>query len=325
MTLLVYSLRVQGEGALECDNPKLLPFRLLMAHPLVDATLCGPEPSRESALDAALNYTHAADVILTILAAYPNPRAPLLDLAVSSSTCVQLLNYPILARSFLPQLAAMRPLKLFRQRYLNAGDFAGELVVDADDLLWSAVTDRIPDNFRLPIRPISPCEKPDDWPHRDGLRAAIRRGRRVERALWLLRHTSNSDLDAYDCGGYTVLMRAIVCGGTDYTDLILELLKRSPALDYALPAVDVHLTSQPGELATNKGSLLTAYELFLVHWKATGAQYINVFVAFEAAMTLANQRAASLAPVLANTLPFPIEILSLTSHYASISPTTNIP
>lgn len=338
LTPLSYSLRI--EGALPRTMPltsgELLAFRLLMSHHLVDASLVR-FTRRDSALRTALVYRHHPDVILQILGAYPNPHRALVY--CSSSICVQLLQYQELATAFLPGVAACWPNELFVHSHNNAGDFAGELAQCDTWPVWRSITARIAPSFRLPVRPFSPWIKAENWRDRDGLRSAIRAGY-PDRALWMLEHTADDDLDSYDCGGHTTLMRAIVIGGPPFRALVLAMLARAPALDIdtrelclspppmgqpigqqaRIPMVPAERPVLP-EPGTASGLVLgkTARELLVENpqWK-TSLDAITVLAEFEAAQARANNRRELAKPLLASALDVPGELRPLIAAYAAL-------
>jgi hypothetical protein len=355
-TLLVDSLRKTRSTKPSADGPEMLPFRLLMAHPLVDPTFDHPTLAPPgNALRAALAYAHDADVILQVLGAYPNAALAILER--SKSAAARLLDYPTLARTYLPSLATLSPERLFQHRFDNAGDFAGELVQFADDLLWAAVTSRIPKEFRLSLRENPPCTEPADWRYRDGLRAAICGGMSSPgRALWLLDRTGDDELNAYDCGGRTVLMRAIITccrnakrgavgdeapNEVEYRNLIRALLARAPILDISLYALDspgdsesffptlppTESTSTPGRLA--RSSIIpgkTAHGFFTGLWIHDVASFRaltsfeTISDAFVAAQARVADRSARAAPILHRHMSIPPELAALVAAYASLVP-----
>jgi hypothetical protein len=272
VTPLVYALRVPRRSLAD----QLLPVRLLLAHPRVHPTV----PCVPNALRTALVWGHDVDIVLEILCANPNPGDALLRR--SRTACLQLLRYPSLARAFLPSLAARESDQLFSQSYHDGGDFAVNLALVPDNLLWFAVTSRLPEGFRLPLDRTPPSKLASDWNRRDGLRSAIDSGHE-DRALWMLEHTNDNDLDSYDCCGLTVLMRAVFCNtrsvaGAKLTRLIIALLHRAPALDVGMRSVEMPGTTPAGTVVCS-GQLLppealtradlavgnTAREFFLIH------------------------------------------------------------
>jgi hypothetical protein len=319
---LSYALRT-AERAKSRTSPELLAFRLLMATPGINAT---EKRDWDSPLRTALDEGHDSDVIVQILAAHRDPLVALLQ--TSASICVLLLQYPALSHAYLPELAMLDAKAMFQQDYSDAADFAGELVRLGDHILWRAVTLRVPADFVLPVRRYIPCETADDWEYHDALRSAISAStehphshadvRLVERCLWLLQHSADDDLDAYDCGGHTLLMRVIVQGGELFTTLILALIKRAPAVDPTVRAlVSAHDNPiTPGILPLSDLTLGdTAREMLIAKWKPTGSQFVQVSVALEIAETQAKECAELATPIL-TILPFPPELRHLTAIFA---------
>jgi hypothetical protein len=321
-SLLSYSLRT---GKAPPNDLQLLPFRLLMEQRGIDAT-------RWTTLRTALRYSQHTDIVLALLGAHADPVRSLLD--CSGSACVQLLGYHELAMVFLPAMAAKYAMPMFLHTYKNAGDFACELVESARDELWDAVTARVPNDFRLPAlsqwqslwRQMNPAWKevrePRAWWFHDGLRAAIAQ-RRDERALWLLAHTGDDELDTYDAGGQTVLMRAIG-GGVHNVKLILALLDRTPALEIDTRELKI---CGPGPAlapdALERGDIVlgkTAREL-IEHWTTHNINaHMNVSLALAAAQVRAADRRTCAAKTLATDLPLITELRSVVASYAMLSP-----
>jgi hypothetical protein len=323
-TPLIYSLRLSVNTPL--DSPHLLPFRLLMAHPLVNATLLVAS-HRTSALRTSLVYKHQQDVIRVILDAHPDPGLALVT--YSDSACVQLLAYPTLARHFLLPIAAANPHALFAQSFSNAGDFFAELV-EAQRDLWDAVTSNAllsvaPDFFRLPVRTNAPRAAYKDWGYRDGLRYAIRGKTDDRRALWLLGHTRDEDLDAYDCGGCTVLMRAVKAG-PHFGRLIFAMLKRAPALEVdvrALVCMDRKIGDSIPPDAAARGDIVlgkTAMGMLLgsARWKPQPVATTAVAAALEAAQNVLTNRRSLAQQALAIDLPLPTELRRIAAMYAAL-------
>jgi hypothetical protein len=294
-TLLIYSLRTAPN--LPYDGPNLLPYRLLMA---AGADATAYMDGTDSPLSTALLYKQGETVVLDILGAHQSAAVALLS---TGSGCVLLLGYPALARAFLPNIAAANPDSLFDDGFPFGLDFAAELVQSADDLLWRAITVHIPPYYRLPVRdglnalPEAKNAMPNWW-ERDGLRAAIY-SRQTKRALWLLQHTSDDDLDSYDSEGQTVLMHAVKCSHR-LDDLIIALLLRAPALNLKAPAV-------LGQ---------TARDIFLAQPDYPISP--PVLAAFDAAQTLATIRSAQAKPILASRLPMPPELINYIAIYAAL-------
>jgi hypothetical protein len=318
-TPLIYSLQTEGHRPI--DNPTMVPFRLLMAHQAVNPTLI-MQPGSKSALNTALLYGHHADVILQLLGAH---ATALEGLRRTPSSFITILSYPALACAFLPDVAAREPGLLFASRYIGRNDFAGELAHTPDAMLWRAITTRVPSTYLLPIRPDAPLLGSDDWHMRDGLRAAISRGS-PDRALWMLEHTRDHDLNAYDVGGKTVLMRAILGGailGGAMDKLIVALLKRQPALDINTRALDFppgpDKPLPPDALAQSDiVAGKTARELFLASWTHMGQSFVMVSVALEAAHARETKRIMHVVHVMSICSRIPSVIIALIAAYAGV-------
>jgi hypothetical protein len=345
-TPLIYSLRTPPD--VPHDGPTLLPYRLLM---VAGADATARLEGEESALGTALFYRQPETVVLEILGAHRDPTRALLS---TLSGCVMLLAKPSLARAFLPLVSATNADSLFADTFADGPDFAGELVQSANDLLWRAITVRVPSDFSLPVRRDLRVDGTEhNWWDRDGLRAAIYHDI-PERALWLAQRTSDDDLDAYDSGGYTVLMRAVDNRADRFYDLIIALLQRTPALhlniralaltrdyppvdyreviaatvmeeltrDYPpvdYPDVVAAAVMEQGNRKARPPLNKTAREMFDAKCiNRVNKPFLAVNAAFESAQVLASARSASAKRLLACLLPIPTELRNYIIVYAAL-------